>query len=66
MLDYGREQSFGLFQIHAKVWDDRAHELGYPNYKDTVEDNLAMARHIYDNQGWQPWTCYTNNMIAMR
>lgn len=61
--DYGREESFGLMQIHARVWDKTAKRLGYDNYRTDPIENLAMARYIYDRSGWQPWTCYTKKMI---
>ena len=63
ILDYGREQSFGLMQIHAPAWHHKAVALGYEDYKTDPIDNLAMARYIYDRSGWQPWTCYTKRMI---
>lgn len=58
-LSYGRELSFGLFQIHAPAWEKRAKALGYDNYRDDLEDNLAMARYIYVQSGysWRPWSC---------
>lgn len=58
MQPYGRERSFGIFQIHEPDWHQVAIELGLPNYQTDVEENIAMARHIYDQHGWQPWTCY--------
>ena len=67
-LSYGREQSFGLFQIHAKVHHETAVRLGLYNYKTDPEQNAKMARHIYESAGnsFQPWTCYSKNLIAMR
>ena len=65
VLSYGREQSFGLMQIQAKVWHNDAISLGYHNYKTDVIDNLKMARYIYEQAGnrFTPWTCYTKKMI---
>jgi len=65
VLDYGREQSFGLMQIHAKVWDNKAKQLGYYNYKTDPIDNLKMARYIYEKSGnnFNAWTCYTKKMV---
>ncbi len=56
---YGREESFGIFQIHARAWHDVAVTLGYENYQTDIKDNLAMARHIYEVSGnsFKPWTC---------
>jgi len=64
-LSYGREESFGLMQIHARDWDDDAQRLGYVNYKTDVRENLKMARYIYDQAGkrFTPWSCYTKHMI---
>lgn len=60
-LSYGQERSYGLFQIHSPVWHYRAIELGYEDYRTSVDDNIAMARYIYDSVGkkWTPWSCYT-------
>ena len=59
ILSYGREQSFGVFQIHAKDWDGKAKALGFGNYRTEVEDNVAMARYLYDARGnFKDWTCY--------
>ena len=54
---YGREESYGIFQIHARAWHEQAVTLGYEDYQTDIRDNLAMARHIYENQGWRPWSC---------
>lgn len=60
ILSYGREESYGIFQIHAKVWHTTALRLGYDKYQTEVIDNLKMARYIYDaaGQSWTDWTCY--------
>ena len=65
ILSYGREESYGVFQIHARAWNNVAWELGYTEYKYQVEDNVLLARHIYDISGktWRAWSCYTKNMI---
>ena len=64
MQPYGREQSFGVFQIHAKAWEGTAVSIGLPDYKDDVEQNIQMARYVYEVSGWSAWTC--NKMLAMR
>lgn len=62
-LSYGREQSFGIFQIHAPDHNATALRLGLPNYRTDVEENLKMARYIYDDRGnWTAWTCYTKGL----
>lgn len=59
ILSYGREESFGIFQIHARDHNETAVRLGLTKYKSEVRDNLAMARYIYvDAKGFTPWTCY--------
>lgn len=60
---YGREESYGIFQIHARAWEATAQQLGYGDYKTNVESNILMARYIYEVSGWGAWTC--NRHIAM-
>jgi len=64
-LSYGQERSFGLFQIHALDWQHAAERLGLEDYRTDINDNLALARHIYEVAGkrWTPWSCYTKGMI---
>ena len=61
----GPTNDYGLAQIHSPSWDKRAKALGYHNYKTDVKENLAMARHIYNDAGktFNPWVCYTHKMI---
>lgn len=64
---YGREESFGIFQIHAKAWEEVAQNLGLKDYKTNVEQNIEMARHVYEQSGWDAWTCYWHeDHLAMR
>lgn len=60
-----QEQSFGVMQIHSPSWHKIAMRLGFDEYKTNPKDNIAMARHIYDNAGkkWTDWSCYTKKMI---
>lgn len=64
ILSYGREQSFGIMQIHAKSWHQVAINLGYNEYKTDVSDNLKMARYIFDKAGGEftDWTCYNKGL----
>lgn len=64
VLSYGREESFGIMQIHARDWDTVAKRLGYDNYQTDIRDNLKMARYLYDQRGqsWGDWTCYTKGL----
>ena len=57
MQPYGREESFGIFQIHARAWHNQAVTLGYEDYQSDIKDNLHMARWIYERHGWSPWSC---------
>jgi len=60
-LSYGREESYGVFQIHSKDHDRTAKKLGFENYRTDVEDNVYMARHLYDSRGnFKDWTCYNS------
>ena len=61
---YGREESFGIFQIHARAWDKVAQSMGL-DYKNNVRDNIEMAKYIYQQSGWKAWTCY-NDHVAIR
>lgn len=48
----------GLFQINAVHQPDFVEVTGQPWYM--VYDafwNTVFAKHLYDRQGWQPWTC---------
>jgi len=56
-----RETSYCTFQIHAPSWDKEAKRLGYDEYKTNPEHCIAMAYHIYQSQGWHPWSVYKNN-----
>jgi hypothetical protein len=64
ILNYGREESYGVMQVHARAWHDTALSLGLSDYQTDVRQNLAMARHIYEQAGhsWNDWTCYTKRM----
>lgn len=62
-LSYGRERSFGVFQIHEPDWGKKAIELGFDEWKTNPAHNIAMARYIYNQAGgWSPWTCYKKKM----
>lgn len=44
----------GLFQINETSWGEKAKELGL-DYKNSVDDNIQMAKHILDTQGIKAW-----------
>jgi len=46
-------KDYGLLQINRKVWGKKAIELGLDVH--STEDNIKMARHIYDVQGIEAW-----------
>ena len=52
----------GLWQINSRH-DDRLQTLGLDKYD--PEDATVYARLLYEESGWQPWVCYTKNMLAM-
>lgn len=49
--EYGED--LGLFQINTLAWGELAEDLEYD--LETMEGNIKMARHIYDNHGTTPW-----------
>lgn len=46
----------GLLQINQVHWD-RAKELNLDIFN-SVDDNIKMAKIIYDEQGITAWTCF--------
>ena len=46
---------WGLFQINDYYWDDDAQKLGF-DYKNSREDNIKMAFHVYLVQGLSAWS----------
>lgn len=65
VLNGVRERSFGIFQIHEPSWNHVAMNLGYTEYQTDIEQNIAIARYIYDNAGksFRDWSCYSKGMI---
>lgn len=53
----------GLFQINSGYWDAEAKRLGL-DYKNNIEDNVKMARHIADTQGITAWVYYNNHLAS--
>ena len=49
-----KTMDWGLFQINETVWDTTAKSMGL-NYKENWEDNVLMARYIYQTQGINAW-----------
>lgn len=47
---------FGFAQVNRKVWHTTAIEMGL-DYQNSLEDNLKMAKHIYEVQGISAWVC---------
>lgn len=50
---------YGYFQI-SHIWEGKAKELGL-DFKGSVEDNIKMAKVVYDIQGADAWVC--NSLI---
>lgn len=58
---YGREESFGIFQIHARDHEQTAKRLGLEDYKTDIQENIQMARYLYEQRGnFTDWSCYNN------
>lgn len=53
----GPTNDHGIFQLH-----EPSHDLSEIDVYDPKE-NIAFARKLYDESGWQPWVCFTKNMI---
>jgi len=49
-----KSMDFGLFQVNEKTWDETAKSMGL-DYKESWEDNILMARYIYQTQGYKAW-----------
>ena len=58
----------GVMQINEAYHADTAKHLGIDLY--TVEGNIEYAKHLYAEQGSQPWTasskCWTSGQVAKR
>ena len=52
-------RDFGVMQINEATWHETALEMNL-DYKGSVDDNLELARHIYETQGLEAWVCYTD------
>jgi hypothetical protein len=52
---------YGIFQVNQATWDSVAKEMGL-DYKNSVADNLKMARYVYDVQGIDAWVCHSKNL----
>lgn len=46
---------YGYFQI-SHIWEDRAKELGL-DFKNSLTDNIRMAKVVFDLQGLDAWVC---------
>lgn len=60
----GPTQDSGIFQIHEPSHGVRMEALGLDPFD--VEDNVAYARNLYDEQGWKPWVCHTRGLAYNR
>jgi hypothetical protein len=46
----------GVFQIMASAHDWRVKKVRGRDLHD-ARTNIRVARHLFEEQGWQPWTC---------
>lgn len=61
----GREESFCIFQIHDPAHKNTIVRLGLEDYKTNIESCVKIARVIYDQSGFRPWSVY-KDILAMR
>lgn len=58
----------GVMQINEVYHSADARRMGLDIYD--LKDNLAYARHLYEQQGTRPWSaskgCWEGHLIAMR
>ena len=47
------DQMVGVFQFFDRYHEDQAYELGFDI--ETLDGNLAYARHVYTTEGTDPW-----------
>ncbi len=47
---------YGIMQIHLPIWGKKAKQLGL-DIMGSIDDNIAMGRHIYEVQGIKAWAC---------
>lgn len=47
---------YGIFQVNEFWWDSTAQKLGL-DYKNSVEDNIEMAKVIHKQGGYKMWVC---------
>ena len=48
---------YGVMQVNKATWHEVAQEMNL-DYQNNEDDNLALARHIYEVQGLEAWVCY--------
>jgi len=57
----GPTQDAGIFQIHLPSHQKTLDSLGIDVWD--VKDNIEFAHRLYQQSGWNPWVCYTKNML---
>lgn len=53
----------GVTQINRKTWHTKAKELNL-DYENDIDDNLEMARYVYEVQGAKAWSCYKKLFLS--
>lgn len=50
---------YGIAQINRATWHTTALEIGLTEYQTDVQQNLQMARYVYEDAGnsFSPWVC---------
>ena len=46
----------GVLQINLDIWGTKASKKGL-DIKNSIDDNMEMARYVYEQQGLKAWTC---------
>ena len=59
------KDDIGVMQINERYQGPTAKKLGYDIY--TVEGNVAYAKHLYEQEGIQPWSsskpCWSDSQV---
>jgi len=52
--------SIGVAQIHIPAHSAKIPVADKEEWLKNFQNNLALAKKIYDKSGWYPWSCYKN------
>ena len=63
-----REYSCGLFQINLRAHYKKVPGTGFEEKAEWLkipENNIKMAKKLYDKSGWWPWSVYKNGSYEL-